>query len=57
MLVAWLLVLLVGTAYLAHRRTAPLPALGGVAADEQVQILDLEGLKQRVAGCHNAARE
>ena len=32
MLVVWLLVLLVGTAYLAHRRTAPLPALGGVAA-------------------------
>lgn len=32
MLVVWLLVLLVGTAYLAHRRTAPLPAMGGVAA-------------------------
>ncbi|MFZ3203816.1 MAG: acyl-CoA dehydrogenase [Pseudomonas sp.] len=32
MLVAWLLVLLVGTAYLAHRRIAALPALGGVAA-------------------------
>ncbi|MDX1724242.1 MAG: acyl-CoA dehydrogenase [Pseudomonas sp.] len=32
MLVVWLLVLLVGTAYMAHRRTAPLPALGGVAA-------------------------
>ena len=31
MLVVWLLVLLVGTAYLAHRRTAALPALGVVA--------------------------
>ena len=31
MLAVWLLVLLVGTAYLAHRRTAPLPALGVVA--------------------------
>lgn len=32
MLVVWLLVLVIGTAYLAHRRTAPLPALAIVAA-------------------------
>ena len=32
MLAVWLLVLVFGTAYLAHRRTAPLPALGIVAA-------------------------
>ncbi|NQD95765.1 acyl-CoA dehydrogenase, partial [Pseudomonas sp. CrR25] len=32
MLVVWLLVLVLGTAYLAHRRTAALPALGIVAA-------------------------
>ncbi len=32
MLVVWLLVLVLGTAYLAHRRTAALPALGSVAA-------------------------
>ncbi|MDP9525253.1 acyl-CoA dehydrogenase [Pseudomonas protegens] len=31
MLLLWILVLLVGVAYLAHRRTAPLPALGVVA--------------------------
>ena len=31
MLLLWILVLLVGIAYLAHRRTAPLPALGVVA--------------------------
>ncbi|MCG4453559.1 acyl-CoA dehydrogenase [Pseudomonas sp. MMS21-TM103] len=31
MLAVWLLVLVVATAYLAHRRTAPLPALGMVA--------------------------
>ncbi|MDD1508205.1 acyl-CoA dehydrogenase [Pseudomonas sp. CNPSo 3701] len=32
MLAVWLLVLVLGTAYLAHRRTAPLPALAIVAA-------------------------
>ena len=32
MLAVWLLVLVFGTVYLAHRRTAPLPALGIVAA-------------------------
>ncbi|MEX6503283.1 acyl-CoA dehydrogenase [Pseudomonas zhanjiangensis] len=32
MLAVWLLVLAFGTAYLAHRRCAPLPALAGVAA-------------------------
>ncbi len=32
MLAVWLLVLVIGTAYLAHRRTAPLPALAIVAA-------------------------
>lgn len=31
MLLLWILVLVVGIAYLAHRRTAPLPALGVVA--------------------------
>ncbi|MCK6190963.1 acyl-CoA dehydrogenase [Pseudomonas sp. EYE_354] len=31
MLLLWILVLVVGVAYLAHRRTAPLPALGVVA--------------------------
>ncbi|AZF20592.1 acyl-CoA dehydrogenase [Pseudomonas sp. R3-52-08] len=31
MLLLWILVLVVGIAYLAHRRTAPLPALGAVA--------------------------
>jgi acyl-CoA dehydrogenase len=31
MLAVWLLVLLIGTAYLAHRRTAALPALGVIA--------------------------
>ncbi|WP_397453846.1 acyl-CoA dehydrogenase [Pseudomonas sp. NA-150] len=31
MLLLWILVLLVGAAYLAHRRIAPLPALGAVA--------------------------
>ncbi|WP_455912019.1 acyl-CoA dehydrogenase [Pseudomonas putida] len=31
MLLLWILVLVVGIAYLAHRRTAPLPALGMVA--------------------------
>jgi acyl-CoA dehydrogenase len=31
MLAVWLLILVVATAYLAHRRTAPLPALGMVA--------------------------
>ena len=31
MLLLWILVLIVGVAYLAHRRTAPLPALGIVA--------------------------
>jgi hypothetical protein len=31
MLLLWILVLLVGIAYLAHRRMAPLPALGIVA--------------------------
>ena len=31
MLAVWLLVLVIGTAYLAHRRTAPLPALAIVA--------------------------
>ncbi|MCU7645298.1 acyl-CoA dehydrogenase [Pseudomonas piscis] len=31
MLLLWILVLLAGIAYLAHRRTAPLPALGAVA--------------------------
>ncbi|MGC5700381.1 acyl-CoA dehydrogenase [Pseudomonas sp. NFXW11] len=31
MLLLWILVLLGGIAYLAHRRTAPLPALGAVA--------------------------
>ncbi|MGL5997318.1 MAG: hypothetical protein ACRC1I_12520, partial [Pseudomonas proteolytica] len=28
MLLLWILVLVLGIAYLAHRRTAPLPALG-----------------------------
>jgi acyl-CoA dehydrogenase len=32
MLLLWILVLVVGIAYLAHRRTAPLPALGVIAA-------------------------
>lgn len=32
MLLLWILVLIVGVAYLAHRRIAPLPALGIVAA-------------------------
>ena len=32
MLLLWILVLVVGIAYLAHRRTAPLPALGIIAA-------------------------
>ncbi|MDP2746848.1 acyl-CoA dehydrogenase [Pseudomonas sp.] len=32
MLALWLLALLLGTAFLAHRRTAPLPALGIVAS-------------------------
>ena len=32
MLLLWILVLIVGVAYLAHRRIAPLPALGVVAA-------------------------
>ncbi|NWE39363.1 acyl-CoA dehydrogenase [Pseudomonas yamanorum] len=31
MLLLWILVLVVGVAYLAHRRTAPLPAIGVVA--------------------------
>ena len=31
MLLLWILVLVAGIAYLAHRRTAPLPALGVVA--------------------------
>lgn len=31
MLLLWILVLVVGIAYLAHRRIAPLPALGIVA--------------------------
>ncbi|AZE83198.1 Acyl-CoA dehydrogenase [Pseudomonas orientalis] len=31
MLLLWILVLVIGIAYLAHRRTAPLPALGVVA--------------------------
>ncbi|AZE88504.1 acyl-CoA dehydrogenase [Pseudomonas orientalis] len=31
MLLLWILVLVIGTAYLAHRRIAPLPALGVVA--------------------------
>ncbi|MER2099951.1 MAG: hypothetical protein ABS977_23860, partial [Pseudomonas qingdaonensis] len=31
MLLLWLVVLVVGIAYLAHRRVAPLPALGVVA--------------------------
>ena len=31
MLLLWILVLVLGIAYLAHRRTAPLPALGVVA--------------------------
>lgn len=31
MLLLWILVLVVGIAYLAHRRTAPLPALGVIA--------------------------
>ncbi|MFD2884539.1 hypothetical protein ACFS4T_26210 [Pseudomonas lini] len=31
MLLLWILVLVVGIAYLAHRRTAPLPALGIIA--------------------------
>ena len=31
MLALWLLALLLSTAFLAHRRTAPLPALGIVA--------------------------
>jgi acyl-CoA dehydrogenase len=32
MLLLWILVLVVGSAYLAHRRIAPLPALGVIAA-------------------------
>ena len=31
MLLLWILVLVVGIAWLAHRRTAPLPALGIIA--------------------------
>jgi acyl-CoA dehydrogenase len=31
MLLLWILVLVIGVAWLAHRRTAPLPALGIVA--------------------------
>ena len=31
MLLLWILVLVLAVAYLAHRRTAPLPALGVVA--------------------------
>ncbi|MBS7562409.1 fumarate/nitrate reduction transcriptional regulator Fnr [Pseudomonas protegens] len=38
---------------IAHLRDQGLVIIDG----KQVQILDLEGLKQRVAGCHNAARE
>ncbi|MGR4041743.1 fumarate/nitrate reduction transcriptional regulator Fnr [Pseudomonas sp. 910_21] len=38
---------------IAHLRDQGLVTING----KQVQILDLEGLKQRVAGCHNAARE
>ena len=50
MLLLWILVLVVGIAYLAHRRTAPLPALGiiGIVGLALVAIVFFYWLSRRV---------